>query len=297
MAARVRTKKSKSSSLTVEMIEYFGGRHRPTPRELIPFTLHTLFDSLATAKDALLAPFPDLAEWPKSADEARQVIEKCAKWAAALARAFNADPNCGQPYGLQTHFSMQPGGQWAGDFFGRVPAETRFQIKTVSYRQYLEPCGGEPDYVAGLRNDLLRNWDSMSRSIYWQYRADRAAARRVLNWVESSLERFFDEELPRIVYVKPLKGRLHEVRVTLCGVSSGVILQDNLVQLLQKLSTGEPVDFLHRTFKQRLIAKIPSLANCILPSATDSKPSHEVTGAKYELARELVGRVVMKGNA
>ncbi|CAG1769771.1 hypothetical protein BAC2_00560 [uncultured bacterium] len=297
MPTSKKVKKSKVPIPAVQLVEYFAGRHRPAPRDQIPITFQTLFVSIDAAKEAMLAPFPDLTEWPTSEEEAREKIEACAKWTASVARAFNDDPNSSEPFGLQTHFHWELGRRWARDYLGSLPADVGFQVKLEPYKQYLEHCNGEQEYIAEYRGDLVGNWGSVSPAVYWQYRSDRSACRRVLEWVTHSLDEFIEEETPRISYVKPLGKRLHRICVMLCGIPKLIDIQDNLVLLLKKLATGNPVNFVHRVFKRRLIVKIRSLANYILPAEVQAGNSAEVTGARYQLSRELVGRIDLNGYA
>lgn len=284
---------SRKASPAQELANYLDGKDRPRLRDLVPATFATLFESIEDARQALLAPFPDLAETPQDDAAARRIIKSCVAWARRAARAFNADPFCPPPYGLQTHFQMQPGVRWARDFLGPLPASMAVELDVEVCAQYLNRRGRADDVVKKWRKEPRAYWSSISRELYWQYRSDRAACRRLLDWVTRALNEFTDEELPRITYVKPLRNRMHQVRITLCGAVQLIELQDNLVYFLAKLAKGQPIEVEHRSVKKNLIKAIPALANCVSPASGD-RPA---TGAVYQLARELIDRIDMKNYA
>jgi hypothetical protein len=90
---------------------------------------------------------------------------------------------------------------------------------------------------------------------------------------------------------------LHLVEVGICGVAMPVKLQGNLTKLLWQLSTGAAVAFEHRTFKQRLIDKIPSLNKYLVPADPKNGKKRAATGSCYAFSKTLVGRLDFSGYA
>lgn len=297
MAAEKRPRPKRYRNAAEELCGYFAGELKPEIWDQFPFTLEYVDSSMARAKVAVCAPFPDLMQRPSSEGDARLQIQSCVRWAEQLAQAFNQDAHSIPPFGLQWHVRSVPGSQAASAFLGVLPSHLAYRVKPYLYSRYVEQYGEEPDYMAGCRADPLGYWSQISKDLFWQHRADRAACRRILRWTTTTLAEFRKEELPSIRYMKPLGDNLHVVEVEICGVVLPVKLQENLTKLLSQLSTGTAIAFEHRTFKQRLIDKIPSLNKYLEPADPKDGKKRPATGSYYALSEALKGRLDFSGYA
>jgi hypothetical protein len=291
MASTKRPRPKRYAIAAQELKGYFAGELQPEAWDQIPFSLREVEPSIVRARTAVNAHFPDLMQRPNSQADACGLIKKCVEWAEQLAQAFNADPQSTLPFGLQSHVRSVPQTQWTSAFLGVLPSHLAYRVKPYRYSCYLEQRGDEPDYLEGYRADLLGYWSQIAKDLFWQHRADRAACRRILRWTTTALIEFQKEEVPAIRYLKPLEGDLHLVEVEICGVAMPVKLQDKLTKLLLKLSTGAAVALEHRTSKQRLIDKIPSLSKYLEPADPKNGKKRAATGSCYVLSKTLLGRL------